>query len=142
MNLARSLRLDFLPGSTAAGLLVLRLWFGLSVLFLHGWSKVTGFSDMSGQFMDPIGIGSGPSLVLAILAEVICAILIVIGLFTRLAALLIAISMTVAFTMVHGCALSGPGSGELAFLFLGAAVAILLAGPGRFSLDAKSGSRA
>ena len=41
----------------------------------------------------------------------------------------------------HGARLSGPGNGELPFLVLGAFVALLLAGGGRFSLDARMGGR-
>ena len=43
--------------------------------------------------------------------------------------------MTTAFVIVHGSALKGPQSGELAFLYLGVFIALLLAGPGRFSID-------
>jgi putative oxidoreductase len=45
--------------------------------------------------------------------------------------------MSVAFFLVHKMALKGPGSGELAFTYLAAFVVLLLAGPGRFALDAK-----
>ncbi|MEO6034199.1 MAG: hypothetical protein ABIQ35_02975 [Verrucomicrobiota bacterium] len=54
---AKILRLDFLPGSANCGLLALRLWVGLSMLLLHGWTKITGFNEMSGKFLDLLGIG-------------------------------------------------------------------------------------
>lgn len=139
MNILKLLQLDFLPRSANAGLLVLRLWLGLSMLILHGWTKFTGFSEMAGKFPDPIGLGSSTSLALTVFAEVVCALLVVIGLFTRAAALTQTILMTVAFFIVHKGALSGPGSGELAFIYLAGFVTLLLAGAGRFSLDAKLG---
>src|SRR4051794_23580498 len=62
MKILRLLQLDLLPRSVDAGLLVLRLWLGLSLLLLHGWSKLSGFSQMSAKFPDPLGIGSPTSL--------------------------------------------------------------------------------
>src|SRR4051794_12234534 len=118
MNIIRLLRLDFLPRSADAGLLVLRLWLGLSLLLLHGLSKLTGFSQMAGKFPDPLGIGSPASLSLAVFAEVVCSCLVALGLFTRFAAAVLAINMATAFLLVHKLALSGPGSGELAFVYL------------------------
>src|SRR5687767_10411828 len=135
----RFLRLDFIPHSADLGLLVLRLWLGLSLLVLHGWPKLSKFSAMSSKFADPLGIGSAQSLALATFAEVVCAILIVIGLFTRLASLTLAINMAVAFAIVHKMVFkSGPGSGELAWVYLAGFVVLFLAGAGRFSIDAKA----
>jgi putative oxidoreductase len=139
MNIRRILRLDFLPRNPDAGLLVLRLSLGLSMLFLHGWSKFTGFGAMSGKFADPFGVGPSASLAMAVFAEVVCALLLALGLFTRFAAAMLAVTMAVAFFIVHKGALSGPGSGELAFVYLAGYVALLIAGPGRYSLDAKMG---
>lgn len=140
MNIRKLLQLDFLPRSADAGLLVLRLWLGLSLLLLHGWSKLTGFAQMSDKFPDPLGVGSTVSLALTVFAEVACAILIVPGLFTRAAALVQVILMSVAFFIVHKASLAhGPGSGELAFIYLAGFVTLLVAGAGRFSLDAKFG---
>lgn len=135
------LHLNFLPRSSDAGLLVLRLWFGGAMLFLHGWMKLSNYSDMASKFGDPIGLGKQTSLVLVIFAEFVCAGLIVLGLFTRVAALILGFTMGVAFWVGHGAALSGARSGELAFLFLGACVALVVAGGGKFSLDAKMGAK-
>lgn len=137
MKLLRLLQLDFLPRSTDAGLLVLRLWLGLSLVILHGWSKLTGFSEMSGKFPDPLGVGSPTSLAMAVFGEVVCSLLLALGLFTRFAAAVLAITMATAFFIVHKGVLSGPGSGELAFVYLAGYVVLFVAGAGRFSLDAK-----
>lgn len=137
MKILRLLQLDFLPRSADAALLVLRLWLGLSMVTLHGWSKLTGFSAMSGKFPDPLGVGSPMSLAMAVVGEVVCAVLVALGLFTRGAAAVLAITMATAFFLVHKGALSGPTSGELAFIYLAGWVALLIAGAGRFSFDAK-----
>lgn len=135
------LHLNFFPRSADAALLVVRLWFGGAMAALHGWMKLTNYSGMSGKFADPFGLGQAPSLALVVFAEFVCGLLLVLGLFTRVAALILAFTMGVAFFMAHGGKLSGPGNGEMAFLFLGAYVALFLAGAGKFSVDAKMGAK-
>ena len=135
------LHLNFLPRSTDLALLVLRVCLGGSLLWLHGRGKLTGFSEMAAGFSDPLGIGSQTSLVLAILGEVLCAVLIVLGAFTRVAALGAAITMGVAFFLVHGGQLSGQGNGELAFVYLTVFAALFFSGAGRFSVDARLGAK-
>jgi len=61
-TLRRILNLEFLPTSVDLGLLVLRLWLGLSLLGLLGWTKLSTFGEMSGKFPDPLGIGHPGSL--------------------------------------------------------------------------------
>jgi putative oxidoreductase len=134
-TLANLLRLSFLPTYTDLGLLILRVWVAVPMLVLHGWPKLASFSARSATFADPFGIGPLPSLVLVIVSEVFGSVLLVLGLFSRLAAVMGVIGMTVAFFHAHEARFTGPRSGELAFLFLGIYVVLLVAGPGRFSLD-------
>jgi putative oxidoreductase len=136
-SIARVLGLRFLPVNADLALLVLRVWFGGMLLMNHGWAKVSGYSRMVERFPDPLGIGVPASLALSAFAEAICSSLIAVGLFTRFAAVVCIINMTTAFVAAHGAALSGPRSGELPFMYLGAFVAILLAGAGRYSVDGK-----
>lgn len=133
------LQLKFIPQSTDFGLLVLRIWVGLTMLLNHGVGKVMHFSDKMDKFPDIIGIGRTPALVLIIFAEVVCSAMLVAGWYTRFAALTLSIAMGVAFFMAHGAKLSNPGSGELAFVYLAAYVALFFAGSGRFGLDVKKG---
>jgi len=129
---------NFLPHSFDLGLLTLRLWLGLSLALLHGWGKLTGFSAMSDKFPDPLGVGSPASLAMTVFGEFVCGALLALGLFTRFAAAVLVITMGVAFFVMHGASLKmGPGSGELAFVYLAGFVTLFLAGPGRFSLDAQ-----
>jgi putative oxidoreductase len=128
-------RFSFLPASADCGLLLLRLWFGITLFWRHGLDKVTHYSQYAQHFPDPISIGSHPSLMLAMFAETVCAALLILGLGTRFAALVIIIDLGVAFIRVHHFAFHGPMSGELPFLFLGFAATLFLAGPGRHSVD-------
>lgn len=130
-------KFDFLPHSTDVGLLVLRIWLGCSLFLLHGLLKLQNFTDLSTTFPDPLGIGTQASLTLAVFAETACSILVVLGLFTRFAALNALITMTVAFIFVHKTALSGEHSGELAFLYLAGFVTLFITSGGRYALDTR-----
>jgi putative oxidoreductase len=134
-SVGRLLALTFLPLWPDLSLLLLRVWFGGLLLLLHGWMKISMYAAMSQRFPDPFGIGSPASLGLSMFAEVICSSLIVVGFFTRFAALVCIIDLATAFVTAHGTSLTGPHSGELPFLYLGVFIALLLAGPGRFSID-------
>jgi putative oxidoreductase len=138
-KLLRLLQFDFVPRGTDLALAVLRCWLGLTMLLNHGWAKAAGFSDKAEGFADPLGVGTTTSLVFAIFGEVVCSILLVLGLLGRFAAAVLIITMGVAFCLVHRMALSGEFSGELAFIYLAGFVALFLAGPGRYSLDTKLG---
>jgi len=116
-------------------LLVLRGWFGILMLNFHGLAKLQDFSALSQRFSDPLGVGQPLSLALAIGAELVCAGLIAAGLATRLAAAVLVVNMATAFVTAHGARLSGQGNGELAFLYLGAFLTLVVAGAGRYSLD-------
>jgi putative oxidoreductase len=78
-------------------------------------------------------LGSKFSLILAIGAEVGCSLLLIVGAASRLAVIPLAVTMLVALLIVHG---KDPWKvKELAAAFLLVYVALLLTGPGRFSLD-------
>ena len=129
----------FAPGNNSGavnfGLLMLRLWIGFSMLLNHGFEKLKTFSDTAPNFPDPLGIGHTASLALAVFAEFFASLLVIFGLVTRWSALVLAIDMGVAFICIHKGALSGQGSGELAFMYLMGYVTLLLAGPGSISVD-------
>jgi putative oxidoreductase len=116
------------------GLLVLRLAFGFAMVYGHGWGKIGRlFGADEVRFADPFGLGPAFSLGLAIFAEVICALLVMAGLFTRAALVPLIITMATAFFAVH---LNDPfGQQEKAILFGFAFIALFLTGPGKFSLD-------
>jgi len=116
------------------GLLVLRLTSGLFMAYGHGYGKMMAFNERSASFPDPLGLGSPTSMVLAIFGELVCAVLLALGLFTRAAAVPAAITMLVAAFVVHA---DDPfKKKELALMYLSAYSVLLLTGPGRFSLDA------
>lgn len=129
------LRLEFIASSPDAGLLLLRLWLGGSMLWLHGWDKLAALFSGKLSFLDPLGIGEIPSFLFTVLAEAGCSVLLVLGLWTRWAALILAFTMGVAFFIVNSANLKG--SGELAWLYLGGCLVLFAAGAGKFSVDKK-----
>lgn len=133
------LTLSALPKSPDLALLILRVGFGGYMLIFHGWGKLMGWSKLSGGFPDPLGVSSPVSLSLTLLAEVVAAAFLIIGLYTRLSALLLTITMGVAFFIVHGGKLAGEGNGEMAALYGLVFLGLLITGGGRFSIDRKLG---
>ncbi|HEX2099815.1 MAG TPA: DoxX family protein [Candidatus Synoicihabitans sp.] len=133
--------LSFLPSNVDLGLLLLRVGFGVTMVVYHGWPKVTKFSSMFTTFADPVGVGPRASYLVAVGGEALAATLVVLGLFTRFAALWAAVVMGVAFFIVHERALSGPRSGEMAFLYCVAFLTLVFTGAGRYSVDAKIGGK-
>jgi putative oxidoreductase len=118
----------------AVALLALRVGFGSLLALNHGWSKVVGFSDKSAKFASFLPIPSPVSLSLAVIGEFVCAILVVVGLGTRVAAVPALATMLVAAFGAHR---SSPFvEGERALLFALGFFAIALLGPGPWSLDA------
>lgn len=122
--------------SSAFGLLLLRLVFGINLFLRHGMEKLTHFHQMAAHFPDPIHIGSHASLIYAMISDSICSLLVVLGLGTRVAALVIAVNLGVAFWLVHHHAF-GPAHSELVLVYLGGFLALMFTGGGAFSLDMK-----
>lgn len=116
------------------GKLILRL--GASALMLtHGFGKLMKLIEngTEASFADPLGVGAFATLLLAILAEVICPLAIILGWKTRLAAVPPIITMAIAVFMIH--ADDGWGRQELPLLFLFAFVAIALLGAGKLAIE-------
>jgi len=132
---------DLIP---SLGLLLFRVFFGVFMAIGHGWSKLLSFGEMADKFPDPLGIGSRLSMGSAIFCEFVCAILIVLGLTTRIAALPLVFTMAVAAFMIHGgdpLFMGGGASKEPALIYLIAFALLVFTGPGRFSLDWLIGKR-
>ncbi|WP_048999286.1 DoxX family protein [Enterobacter bugandensis] len=93
-----------MPPRVDLGLFFLRLTGSLLLLYVHGLPKVLHFSEELTRIEDPFGFGPYASLIPAIVAEVICPLLIIAGVYTRLACL------PIIFTTL---ALTGPGQWRL-----------------------------
>ena len=121
----------FPDASVSRLLLTLRLFFGFLFL-MHGIDKLANFEVLSYSFHDPLGMGSHLSLVLVILAEVFCALTFIGGFLFRISLLPMLFAMFIAFFYAHGGSIA---DGELAFIYLGVFLLLLVTGPGRYSAD-------
>ena len=116
------------------GLLIARIGFSGALIWRHGIPKIPDLAAEPVQFLDPLGLGPGVSLALATFAECVCAFALALGILSRLASLGLVINFAVIVFVLHQAQVPG-GQGELALLYLVAFTMLLLAGPGRYSLD-------
>jgi putative oxidoreductase len=123
-------------GAFNFGMLLLRLGAGILILH-HGYQKITNYNEMKSHFMNFMNLGTTVSLGLVIFAEFFCAILIMLGLFTRFACIPLIILMCVILFKVHGFEIFGKG--ELDALYLTSFLTILFCGPGMISVDSRIG---
>jgi putative oxidoreductase len=116
------------------GLAILRI-APSALLLTHGIPKFQKLLNGNLSFADPIGLGEGPSLFLAIIGEFICPILLIIGYKTRWSAVPSVLTMLTIVFIVHQ---NDPfGKKEMALLYLIFFLAIMLLGPGKYSFDKK-----
>ena len=123
------------PDSVSTGLAVLRVATGV-VFFNHGYQKmfVFGMSGVIGAFTHmgvPLPGVIGP---LIELLEVFGAVALIFGFLTRPLALAFVLDMLGALLLVK--LKDGFSKSELEFLLMGASLALVFAGAGRFSIDA------
>lgn len=119
--------------AASAGLLILRLGFGLMMALGHGWGKLAGFADRASQFSDPLGVGSTISLALVVFAEFFCSLALILGLATRAAVIPLIFAMLVAAFVVH---IDDPWKKqEFALIYLVPYLTLLCTGAGKYSLD-------
>ncbi len=119
--------------NTDLGALLLRLVLG-GLMAYHGYQKFSAYDQILPMFTDIIGIGAKLSFNLVIFAELVCGLLVAIGLLTRLAVIPIFITMCVAFFVAHA---NDPFKmKELAFTYLILSIIVFVLGSGRYSIDA------
>jgi uncharacterized membrane protein YphA (DoxX/SURF4 family) len=124
------------------GKLILRLTLGVLML-LHGVGKISSGAVAILGLMTKMGL---PPVLgyLVYVGEVLAPLLLIVGLWTRPAALLVAINMVVAVLLVHTAQLgeltkNGGWALELQGFYLFTAVAVALLGAGRFSVGGEGG---
>lgn len=123
--------------NTDLGKLLMRLGFG-GLMLPHGFSKLNKLfeSGLDAGFADPFGIGAFPTLLVAILAEVICPILVILGIKVRLSTIPVIITMATAAFIAHA---GDPWSKkEMAILYLIGYSAIALIGARNYAVNKNS----
>ena len=124
-----------LPLNPDLALLILRVVLGIIMIY-HGWPKLT---DLGGTIEGMSGMGVPAPAVAALfatVAEVGGGLLMLFGAFTDIAGLMFALDMLGAIIFVHaknGFSVA-KGGVEWPLLLAAAALAIALAGPGRYAV--------
>ena len=126
-----------------AGLLLIRVGIGLSMMIFHGFPKIKGGPELwtnVGADISVIGINFLPVFwgFIAAFSEFFCSFLLILGILFRPAAILLAMTMFVAVLVHLGMPEGSPGAGwagashalELFIIY----IALFLTGPGRYKL--------
>ena len=129
------------PGGDA-GRLVLRLTLGILML-MHGIAKLSGPIDPIAGMVTQVGL-PGVLAYGVYIGEILAPILLIVGVWTRAAAIVVAVNMIFAVVLAHAGEIfklgdQGGYALELQALFLFMAVAIALLGAGRFSVGGRYG---
>ncbi len=123
------------PFLSDAGLLVLRVFVG-TLLIHHGYEKLANINNFADAFVRPLHLPFPVTLsYLAASGEIVGSWLLITGLATRFGAL--AITGTISVAIYHALITTGFNIYllELLGLYEAAAIAIILIGPGKFSID-------
>jgi putative oxidoreductase len=121
-----------------AGRLILRVTLGV-LMILHGIAKIKG--GVSG--IEGLLTGAGmPGFFAwgAYIGEVLAPLLVIVGFYARVGAVLIAVNMIFAIGLAHSAELlqlgkQGGWALELQGMFLFTAITVALIGPGRWSVN-------
>ena len=114
-------------------LLVVRIFIGFAMIS-HGFPKLMQLtSGEEIQFFNFLGLGERFSLILAVIAEFVGSIFIILGLFSRPAVFLLIITMAIAGLIVHS---ADPfPKREASLIYLSVYLMLFAFGPGRYSID-------
>ena len=111
-------------------LLFLRITASVLVLLVHGLPKAIHYTSQLAAIEDPLHLGKTLTLSFAIFAEVVCPLLMIAGIATRLAALPIMLVSVVALGLVHRAWTLDQG--QFAWMLLIMFGTIAIGGAGRY----------
>ncbi|MBR5240474.1 MAG: DoxX family protein [Muribaculaceae bacterium] len=113
-------------------ILFLRFFVGFMML-THAVDKIENFGDIAEGFPTPFGLNSWVALSLITFVEFVGSVFIIAGLFTRTAAILLALGMcTAAFFTFPEFFLK---QSELALMYMGIYITLFITGGGNYSFD-------
>lgn len=114
-------------------LFAVRVFVGFAMLS-HGYPKLQML--LAGgkiEFFDFLGMGPQITLILTVLAEFVCSILLILGLFTRVSLGFLIFTMVIAGFVVHG---ADPfEKREMSLIYLSVYLLLMIIGAGKVSVD-------
>lgn len=123
----------------ALALLLMRVGAGLLLLVIHGLPKLWHWQTELTVIEDPFGLGAVLTLSFAVFAEVICALLLILGIWARLACVPILAVLLVSVTLVHPEWSLAEGQFAWLMIVLFGGLSISGAGPYRVTLFLRHG---
>lgn len=114
-------------------LLIVRVFIGFAMLS-HGFPKLQMLLEGGKiEFYSFLGMGPQFSLILTVFAEFVCSILLILGLFTRVALGFLIFTMLIAGFFVHG---ADPfEKREMSLVYLSVYLLLMAFGAGKISVD-------
>lgn len=113
-------------------LLFLRIFVGIMML-THAYNKIENFDVIAMTFPTPFGMNSWMALTLITITELGCSLLLILGIFTRIAALILMFGMiTAAFFTFPEFVFN---ESELAIMYLAIYITLFITGGGDFILE-------
>lgn len=134
--------MEYFARRAELGALFLRLFIAFVLIYgtvdnVASWERMLEFRDFLAENGFPYPLLSAH---LSVYAQMVCGALIAVGLFTRPAALVMAVNFLVALGMVHVGLPFDANIAPLAMLF--GSVFLLFHGPGPYALDTRLARRA
>ncbi|WP_295230716.1 DoxX family protein [uncultured Chryseobacterium sp.] len=113
-------------------LLAVRVFIGFAMLS-HGFPKLQMLIEGKTDFYDFLGMGPQVTLGLTVFAEFVCSILLILGLFSRVALGFLIFTMLIAGFVVHS---ADPfEKQEMSLIYLSIYLMLMVFGAGKFSVD-------
>lgn len=114
-------------------LLIVRVFIGFAMLS-HGFPKLqTLLEGGKIEFFDFLGLGPQITLILTVFSEFVCSVLLILGLFTRVALGFLVFTMIIAGFVVLSA--EPFAKQELSFIYLSVYLLLIVFGAGKFSVD-------
>ena len=138
LNSANAFNFDF-------GLLIIRLIIGFLMTF-YGFEKLSHFNEMAAsdfwmKNVSFLGFSSKIALGLTVFAELVCSILLILGLFTRLSLFFLMFCMAWIFLVIFPLSILDKGENGYqfndAFVYFMIYFGLFFTGSGKYSLDSK-----
>lgn len=115
-------------------ILFLRVFIG-GVMLLHMIGKLQDYDDYVLNFQSIVGLNHATSFALSILFEGLFAVMIIMGVGTRLAAALMAIVMIVSICEALMQGTVTDGESKLEFIYIGIYITLVISGGGRYAIS-------
>lgn len=115
-------------------ILFLRVFIG-GVMLLHMIGKLQDYDNYVLNFQSIVGLNHATSFALSILFEGLFAVMIIMGVGTRLAAALMAIVMIVSICEALMQGTVTDGESKLEFIYIGIYITLVISGGGRYAIS-------